>query len=294
MPVASGRMELWRRLALLFGVITGLSLFFYVAPAMVSVTAVDWAQEQADELRSISGYVIQEKRRLNQLPLLDYIKEKTGGQLTAVDSSQWTEFFTQVQLASGGQYEGSAYGNRVSDQDKDPFWKPKWPVQVFFKPDEIPWAEWGLVAIDGDEVYVSNTAGGKTSYLLLRYEDYSTSISAMSKPYRVAPDWLYHPYRSLGTGVMAMGLLLYIFLPRRKKQTDDIAYSTGSILAGDLVALILLVPFYGLPFLINGGTVQAITGMWPISAAMWFLAGFCMILLLLGAIYSVQRNHQER
>jgi hypothetical protein len=129
MPVASGRMELWRRLALLFGVITGLSLFFYVAPAMVSVTAVDWAQEQADELRSISGYVSQEKRRLNQLPLLDYIKEKTGGQLTAVDSSQWTEFFTQVQLASGGQYEGSAYGNRVSDQDKDPFWKPKWPVQ---------------------------------------------------------------------------------------------------------------------------------------------------------------------
>lgn len=100
MPVASGRMELWRRLALLFGVITGLSLFFYVAPAMVSVTAVDWAQEQADELRSISGYVSQEKRRLNQLPLLDYIKEKTGGQLTAVDSSQWTEFFTQVQLVS--------------------------------------------------------------------------------------------------------------------------------------------------------------------------------------------------
>ena len=27
--------------------------------------------------------------------------------------------------------------------------------QVFFKPDEIPWAEWGLVAIDGDEVYVN-------------------------------------------------------------------------------------------------------------------------------------------
>ncbi len=289
MPVASGRMELWRRMALLLGVIIGLALFFYVAPAMVSVTAVDWAQEQADELRSISGYVTQGDKRLNQLPLTDYIKEKTGGQVAAVDSSKWAEFFTQAQLASAGQYEGSSYGNRINNEDKDPFWKPKGPVEVFFEPDEIPWAEWGLVAEDGDEVYVSTTAGGKTAYLLLRYQDYSTSISAMSKPYRVAPDWLYHPYRNLGIGVMAMGLLLYIFLPRRKKQPDDIAYSTGSMLAGDIVALILLLPFYGLPFLINGGTVQAVTGMWPISAAMWFPACLCVMLLYYNAWYASYR-----
>ena len=69
-------------------------------------------------------------------------------------------------------------------------------------------------------------------------EDYST-ISAMSKPYRVAPTG-FITYRSLGTGVMAMGLLFTYFCPAAK-QTDDIAYSTGSIL-GDLVALILLVP----------------------------------------------------
>ncbi len=39
--VASGRMELWRRMALLLGVIIGLALFFYVAPALISVTAVE-------------------------------------------------------------------------------------------------------------------------------------------------------------------------------------------------------------------------------------------------------------
>ncbi|MFX4262926.1 hypothetical protein ACOBQJ_12060 [Pelotomaculum propionicicum] len=289
MPVASGRMELWRRMALLLGVIAGLALFFYVAPALVSVTAVDWAQEQADELRSPSGYVSAEDKRLSQLPLEDYIKEKTGGKATPVDSRQWADFFQQVQLASGSQYGVSSYGDRVSDEDKDAFWKPIGPVQVFFKPDEIPWAQWGLAAEDGDGVYVSTTVGGKTAYLLLRYLDYNNSVSAMSKPYRVAPGWLYHPYRNLGLGIMAAGLLLYIFLPRRRKQPDDIAYSAGSMLAGDIVALILLLPFYGLPFLVNGGTVQAVTGMWPVSAAMWFLACICVMLLYYNAWYASYR-----
>lgn len=286
MPVASGRMELWRRMALLLGVIIGLALFFYVAPALISVTAVDWTQEQADELRSPSGYVSAEDKRLSQLPLEDYIKEKTGGKATPVDSRQWAAFFQQVQLASGGQYGVSSYGDRVSDEDKDTFWKPIGPVQVFFKPDEIPWAQWGLVPEDGGGVYVSTTAGGNTAYLLLRYQDYSNSVSAMSKPYRVAPGWLYHPYRNLGLGIMAAGLLLYIFLPRRRKQPDDIAYSAGSMLAGDIVALIILLTFYGLPLFINGGTVQAVTGMWAISAAMWSLAGFGVMLIYYNAWYA--------
>jgi len=61
------------------------------------------------------------------------------------------------------------------------------------------------------------------------------------------------------------------------------------MLAGDLAALILLLPFYGLPFLINGGTVQAITGMWPISLAMWFLALFCVMLLYYNAWHASYR-----
>jgi hypothetical protein len=61
MTAASGGMELWRRMALLLGILIGLALFFYVTPAMVSVTAVDWEQEQAKELKSYSGYVSEEK-----------------------------------------------------------------------------------------------------------------------------------------------------------------------------------------------------------------------------------------
>lgn len=290
MRVTSGINELLRRLALLTGVLLGVALFCYVVPAVVSVTAVNWEQEQARELKSASGYVSMEKKRLAQLPLNDYIQEKVGAStIVNVDSSQWAEFFAQVELASNGQYGRSVYGNRVSEEDKDQFWKPLGPVAVFFKTDEIPWAQWGLISKDGHEAYVSTTIDAKTVYFRLSYQDYRTSVSAMSKPYRTAPGWLYHPSRNLGVGVLVLGMLLYVFLPRRPKQPEDIAYSAGSMLAGDLAALILLLPFYGLPFLINGGTVQAITGMWPVTAAMWFLACLSVLLLYYNAWHASYR-----
>lgn len=289
MPSSSGRIELWRRLALLIGFLAGLALFFYVVPAVVSVKAVDWHQEQADELKSPSGYVSSKDRRLNQLPLADYINEKTGGQVTKVDDDRFKEFFQQVQSASRGEYDTSIYGNRVSEEDKDPFWKPQEPVPVFFKPGEFPFAQWGLTFGEGQQAYISRTDSSGTSYLLLTYEDYLSSISAMYKPYRVAPGWLYHPYRSIGAGFMAAGLLLYIILPRRRKNPGDIAYSGGRLVAGDIVALLLFVPFYALPFLINGGTVQAATGMWPVSLVMWILALFGLALLYYTAWYASYR-----
>ena len=61
MRVTSGINELLRRLALLTGVLLGVALFCYVVPAVVSVTAVNWEQEQARELKSASGYVSMEK-----------------------------------------------------------------------------------------------------------------------------------------------------------------------------------------------------------------------------------------
>ncbi|MDD2554352.1 MAG: hypothetical protein PHP51_07255, partial [Desulfotomaculaceae bacterium] len=168
--------------------------------------------------------------------------------------------------------------DRVSEEDKDDFWKPTGPVGVFFKPDEIPYAQWGLREGEGQTAFISTKIGSETVYLRLNYHDYLNEVGAMSSPYRIAPGAMYHPYRTVGIIVMGLGLLLYIFLPRRKKQADDISYSTGSMLAGDLVGAILLTPFYGLPFLINGGTVQAITGLWPITLAMWLIASICIYL----------------
>jgi hypothetical protein len=278
MTARASAMELWRRLALVLGILVGMALFFYVAPAVISATAIDWEQEQADELKSASGLVTLEEKRLSALPLEEYIQAKTGGKVVAVDSYQWSDFFTQVQLASHGDYGLSLYGDRVSEEDKDDFWKPMGPVPVFFKPDELPYLQWGLQEDDGQTAYISTNNGNATIYLRLDYHDYLASVGAMSSLYRTAPGWLYHPYRTVGIIVMVLGLLLYILLPRRKNQADDICYSAGSMVAGDLAGVILLTLFYGLPLLINGGTVQAVTGLWPITLFMWLLS--CLAIYL--------------
>ena len=287
--VNSGRVELWRRLAIFLGILAGIGLFFYIVPALINITVVNWQQEQADELKSISGYVTSEDKRLNQLPLDEYIAEKTGGKETAVDSGKWAEFFQEVEKASYQEYAQSVYGNRVSELDKDEFWKPRGVVPVFFKPAELPYTEWGLFPDDRAQAYVFLTNGATTSYFLLRYEDYLASVGAMSQPYRQPPGWLYRPYRNIGMGIMILGLMLYIFLPRRKRTDGEISYAGGRIIAGDIVAIMLLVLFYGLPFLINGGTVQAVTGMWPISIIMWLLALFAVVLLYYSAWYASYR-----
>lgn len=76
----------------------------------------------------------------------------------------------------------------------------------------------------------------------------------------------------MATLILLIGLLLYIFLPRRKKSADDISYSLGSMIAGDFAALILLVTFYGIPFLVNGGIGGLFTYLWPVTVIMWALA----------------------
>ncbi|MCF8011013.1 MAG: zinc-ribbon domain-containing protein [Clostridiales bacterium] len=286
---APGRIELWRRIALLTSILLGIALYFYVTPAVVSVTAVDWEKEQADELKSVSGYVSKEDQRISQLPLKDYIKEKTGGKVTLVDSKQWDTFFQQVQLASNGRYARSSYSDRVSNQDKDGLWKPQGTVPVFFKPGELPFEQWGLNFQAGEQIYLNKADADTSSYLLLEYKDYLSSVTAMSKPYRTAPGGLYHPYRLIGILVMSAGLLLYLFLPRRKNTPEDIAYARGRLVAGDIVALMILLLFYSLPFVINGGTAQSITSMWPISIVMWLLALLGVVLLYYSAWYASYR-----
>lgn len=289
MKQVSGSIELWRRFILVAALIIGIGMFFYVTPAVISVTAVDWHKEQVDELKSMSGYVTSEEKRLSKLPLSEYIDVKTEGKVTDVDAGKWKAMFQQIKTASGGEYGKSSYGNRVSDKDKEVYWKSENAVPVFFKPSELPYSQWGLSPYDGKQAYISVNTGDDIAYFVLKYENYQTSLTAMYKPYRVAPKWMYHPFRTIGIGVIVAGLLIYILLPRRKRNPEDIAYGTGNLVAGDIVALIILLTFYSLPFLINGGTMQAITGMWQITLIMWGMCFFGLALFYYSAWYASYR-----
>lgn len=289
MKQTSGRIELWRRLILIAALTIGIGMFFYVTPAVISITAVNWQKEQADELKSMSGYVTSEEKRLSKLPLSEYIVEKTEGKIISLDSEKWETMFNQIKTASNGEYGKSIYEDRVSDEDKDSYWKSDNAVPVFFKVSELPYSQWGLSDYDGEKAYIAVKTGNESSYFVIKYENYQTSVTAMSKPYRVAPNWIYHPIRTIGIGVVVLGIMIYVFLPRHKKTRDEISYGTGNLVAGDIVALILLVPFYGLPFLINGGTMQAITGMWQITLIMWIMSLFGIALFYYSAWYSSYR-----
>lgn len=289
MKQVSGNIELWRRLILVAALIIGIGMFFYVIPAVISVTAVDWQKEQANELKSMSGYVTSEEKRLSKLPLSEYIDVKTEGKVTDVDAGKWKAMFQQIKTASGGAYGKSSYRNRVSDKDKEVYWKSENAVPVFFKPSELPYSQWGLSPYDGKQAYISVNTGNDIAYFVLKYENYQTSLTAMYKPYRVAPERMYHPFRTIGIVVVVAGLLIYIFLPRRKRNPEDIAYGTGNLVAGDIVALILFLTFYSLPFLINGGTMQAITGMWQITLIMWGMSFFGLALFYYSAWYASYR-----
>lgn len=281
MPDDASKMELWRRLILVVAIIMGTFMVFYKAPALVSLTWVDWAQEQADEIDSPYGMISNEEKRLHSLPLQDYINEKTGGKVIALNSREWKDFVKQVYLASS-QYEQSSYGNRVSKMDKDPYWKPQGFVPVYFRPQEIPLEDWGLIARDNATAYLALTDSGQISYLQVRYHDYL----AEANPYHQAPAWLYHPYRAVGWTIIFVGLLAYIFLPRRKKEPQDISYPTARLVAGDIVAIIFLALFYMLPFVINGGAIQAFTGMWPLTLIMWLWALSGILLFYYSAWYA--------
>lgn len=285
MPGSTGRMELWRRAALVMAIIIGTFMVFYKAPALVSFTWVDWAQEQKDEIDSPYGIVSSEEKRLHSLPLQDYINEKTGGRVTTLSTEEWKEFVRQVYLVSSTQYDQSSYGNRVSKMDKDPYWKPQGFVPVFFRPQEIPLGDWGLIAEDNAIAYLALTDSNQVSYLQVRYHDYL----AEANPYHQPPGWLYHPYRTAGGAIILIGLLAYIFLPRRKKESQDISYPTGRLVAGDIVAIIFLALFYMLPFVINGGAIQAVTNMWIITLIMWLLALSGILLFYYSGWYSSYR-----
>ncbi len=252
----STKIELYRRIILVLAVIIGVGMIGYVVPAMVTVEWVDFTKEQAKELK---GFATSEKDRIGALPLEDYIKEQTGASLIQLDSAQWGGFFNDVFLASSGQYANSNYGTRVGDKEKELFTPGKNYMKVFFKTDELPIKAWQLQKHQ-DTVYLSTQINGKNQYLRAIYWDYSNPTD---RPYNLPPTKLMNPLRTPGFIILILGIVIAFVLPRSKSEIGDIVYQQGSILAGDILGLILFGAFVALPVFINEGTVQAFMH-WPI------------------------------
>ncbi len=282
-------MNFWRRLILLAAIIIGSMLIFYKVPALLTVSWVDFTVLQQQESKPAFGFVSEERKRLQALPLEQYIKEKTQGKVFSLDAVAWQHFFKDIYLAETGQREAK-YAERISSRDVDRLkWqtgKEVYAAPVFFAVDEFPLGEWTLLPKEREFVYLATVYDGSTKYLRLEYHDYLTASNPMASVYPEPPKQLYYPYRIFGLGVLAIGLLLAVFLPKPRKQENIIEYPNSRLIAGDIVAVILLLLFWGLPFLINGGTVQAVSGWWGLSLVFWLLAVGPVFILYASALYA--------
>jgi len=248
--------ELWRRLLFLICVCGAvlLALAASLSP-VVLVTYVDFAREQQRE-GSYMGFRIptEESSRLRSLPAELYIAEKTKGRLFAVNGPQWEETFDAVTAVAQEKAVAERWQRRLPSD--------KYPAKaLFFKPAEPP--------IDSlqtqfrkhlDSVYLARTEGNRTQYLKAQYrsydnEDFQIGSGFTQRP--TPPASMLFPYRNYSLWLLLGGFLLYVFLPSPPAQPGAIRYPRWRMVLGDIVAFLLSVPFFALPFFITGGTLQA-------------------------------------
>ncbi|MBI2831603.1 MAG: hypothetical protein HYX79_05025 [Chloroflexi bacterium] len=162
-------MELWRRVILLVFVCVALWLAKLASLApVILVSTVDFAEKQQKE-GSYMGVrrMTEEKQRLSDMPLNEYIAEVTGGGLFHAEGNEWEGLFSHVMSITEGKGVPTEWSKRLpSDQH---------PMKVlFFRADEPPvntFSKYFRKA--NDRVYVSRTKGDRTEYLELEYRVYS-------------------------------------------------------------------------------------------------------------------------
>ncbi len=262
-------METWRRGILLACVCLAIWMAkFAVLKPLLTLEAVNFAEEQDDE-RAWS----EEGQRLKGLPLAEYIAEKTRGSLVEVRGPAWENVFAGIKAADANESGGKEWLNRVSADEK------RWGFtgkSFFFKPGEEPVAGIsGRLRENAEILYLALGAGEAVSYLEAEFHVFSaddfhfgSGFSHMPKP----PAAFLFPYRKFGLPAMLLGLALYVFLPRRKREKGAIAYPHWRLILGDFASFLLFVPFFAMPFFIVGGSVQALTQGWMFCLVFWPLA----------------------
>lgn len=281
-------LEFWRRMLLLAATILSVVLFFYKVPALVTVRWVDFSLEQKQLLDSPYGIVSGEKQRLAAMPLDEYIQKETQGRNISLDAVGWGDFFNEIYLSSSGQIKLSQYADRLSPDDIDwlKWGSPSRYLPVFFKTKELPLQQWGL-ANEGDVVFLRMAGEGKISYLKAQFNDYLSLSGPMDSIIgSTPPSRLLYPYRIFGVGLLVIGLFFALLFPRPKKTEDVIEYARSRMMITDLLGVFLLLVFFGMPFVINGGTVQTITGWWGISLIFWLLAAGPVLIIYASAAYA--------
>lgn len=278
-------MELRRRWLLLVCSALGIELALYASVApKVALKAVDFAASQQRE-PGLTDRV----KYLRQLSLEEYAREKLRGCHTVVQGGDWPAFFQTVLEASRGGDAGP-FRSRVARSSRHS--RPPYPV--FFLTGEAPLDQIvdQLRGSDGHVHYLVLARPEGNEYLQATYHTYSSdSFTFGSGIHNAPPAALLYPYRALGLGLIALGCVAYFVLPRKRHDAAAICYSSWTVFLGDVVGMLLFVPFFALPALIIGGAVQALIDAWFLTLVLWplaFLGAWTMLHMAHYATYEIR------
>jgi hypothetical protein len=247
---------------------------------MVVVEPVDFEKKYTKEMsiKRSPGSLLPEGRKgtSSGMTFPEYISRETKNRLYKVEGRQWEDFFKNVIAVHQGQNPGKEWMKRLPNE--------RHPLRIlYFRPDEPP-----LNSVTQnlrghlDRVYLV-LGKEKTEYMKVEYKKYSNSdfmIGSGFAPYPDPPSFLLFPYRKFSLWLILIGLAFYVFLPRQKSDPKALRYPLWRVILGDVFALLMIAPFFIIPILVVGGSLQTFTEGWLLIIFFWpiFLFGIWTLL----------------
>ena len=294
-------MEIGRRAILLLGLILAVGVFFFIPlRPFVLVQAVDFVAEQKNESPSSD-----EGQYLAQLPPDEYVAEKIKGREVVVSGPAWEAFFAAALAASAGETIPGDYERRLSDEEKTEsiryrrffFWVSEEPVvQIASRLQDTERESYLALRTERPAPAPSpSPLGGSPSptHLVLDYRVLTNDNFQALRGYAGTPPLpsaFAHPYRRSAPFIFLIALALYLVLPRRRPTASTVYYPFWRSLVGDIAGLIVFAPFFILPILLSGGSLQTLAKESSIIAlVVWPLGAFGLWILWLQAWMSSYR-----
>ena len=269
-----------RRFLLVIGIVGATWAWFYVSlePVLsVEVTDFEWMQQHE------RGYS-ESARALWQLPINDYIREKTSGATISCAGQIWMQFVRDLSEATKGQFPEPSWEQRVEDST---FRAGRESVRFYFRPWEHPLNEIAdqLRRDRSVEQYLRIEMGRQSVFLTVRYQNPMSSDFQLGTGLALAPlppRRFLNPLRPDTIWLLLFGFAAYLLVPWKQRPDGAIYYPYARLIPGDLVSVMLFVTFFTLPFFVIGGLIQAVTTPAALlSLILWPLAGIGLWLLFI-------------
>ncbi len=255
--------ELVRRVAWLCCLLGAIWMAMYVPPVVLQVRLVDFAQDQQRASRLLGS---------SRQTLEQFVEDRTRDRLVQVEGQDWQAFFDRVNAASTGKSQDPDWNRREvrgmlhflpGESQLDSLLNGAPPAKSFF--------------------YLALKSAGETRYLGIGYLE--EPKSAMPEP----PSFLLYPYRDHALWLLAIGILLYLLIPRPRHPAQAVVHPKfKSIYGPDLVATMLAGVFFALPFLIVSkmSDLGDFGSGWAyLTLVMWGLAALGSVIFVFAARY---------